>query len=38
MSVVNEARYLVQHELCECKWGLQRENGIIMNAGLSVKN
>ena len=42
MAGVNETRYLVQHESCETKCGLnkvyaiQSKNGIMMNVGVLV--
>ena len=44
ISGVNETRYSVQHELCECNCRLNEsvcnpsKNGIMMNVGVSVKN
>ena len=44
MSGVNETRFLVEHESCECKCGLNEsvcnsnKNGIIMNVGVSAKS
>ena len=44
MSGVNEIRFLLQHESCECKCGLnegvciQSKTGIMVNVGVSVKN
>ena len=43
----NETRFLVQHELCECKCGLSKvyviqakisKNGIMMYVSVSVQN
>ena len=44
MSAVNEIRFLVQHETCECKCTLNesvcnsKQNGIMMNVDVGVKN
>ena len=44
-SGVNESRFIVQHELCKCKCGLNEsvcvirsQNGIVMNFAVSVTN
>ena len=43
MSEVNETRFLIQHESCECKCRLNEsvynsKKKRIMNVGMSVKN
>ena len=46
MSEINKTRFLVHHESCECKCGLnesevyvtESKNGIKMKVGVSVKN
>ena len=46
MSEINKTRFLVQHESCECKCGLnesevyviESKNGIKMKVGVFVKN
>ena len=43
MSRVYETRFLVQNNLCECKWGLNEnacnlKQGITVNFGVSVRN
>ena len=44
MSKVNETIFLVQYESCECNCGFNesicnsKQNGVMMNVGVSVKN
>ena len=43
ISVVNETRFLVQHESCDCKCQLnenvyKNKNGIMTNVAVSVNN
>ena len=44
MSWVNETRFLAEHELRECKCGLNesvcnsKQNGTMMDVGVSAKN